>query len=128
MCRKYFRVNKFGNRSLSHCLIADANIRLVKVPSNMTHLFQPLDFTVNSWAKAYSKSTVHRPTDHRPPSHRPTVHRPPTHRPPSHRPKIYFKDQISLISENWTSAARMQLNLCRMYPYRLQFIFLKRTS
>ena len=69
---------------------------------------------------AFSKSTVDRPTDHRPPSHRPTIHRP-----PSHRPKIYFKDQISLISENWTSAARMQLKLGRMDPYRLKFIFLK---
>ena len=85
-------------------------------------------FDKSCFERAFSKSTVHRPTDHRPPSHRPTVHRPPTHRPPSHRPKIYFKDQISLISENWTSAARMQLKLCRMYPYRLQFIFLKSIS
>ena len=30
-----------------------ANILLVKVPSNMTHLFQPLDLTVNSCAKNY---------------------------------------------------------------------------
>ena len=52
---QYFRVNKFGNRSLSHCLIADANILLAKVPSNMTHLFQPLDFTVNSWAKNFMR-------------------------------------------------------------------------
>jgi len=31
------------------------NIKLVKVPANMTHLFQPLDLTVNGAAKAYMK-------------------------------------------------------------------------
>ena len=58
--------------------------------------------------------TVHRLTF--PPStvHRPTVHRPTVHRPTVHRPKKYFADQISLISENWTSAVRMQLKLGRM--------------
>ena len=46
---------------------------------------------------AFSKSTVHHPTV-----------------PPSHRPKIYFKDQICLISEHWTSAVRMQLKFGRI--------------
>ena len=49
------RVNTFGNHSLSHCLIADANILHVKVPNNMTHLFQPLDLTMNSWTKNFMR-------------------------------------------------------------------------
>ena len=36
-------------------LLKSENILLVKVPNNMTHLFQPLDLTVNSWAKNYMK-------------------------------------------------------------------------
>ena len=34
-------------------LLTKHNILLVKVPNNMTHLFQPLDLTVNSWAKNF---------------------------------------------------------------------------
>ena len=34
-------------------LLKENNILLVKVPNNMTHLFQPLDLTVNSWAKNF---------------------------------------------------------------------------
>ena len=37
-------------------LLHDNNILLVRVPSNMTHLFQPLDLTVNGHCKAYMKS------------------------------------------------------------------------
>ena len=35
-------------------------------------------------------------------------------RPTVHRPKKYFADQISLISENWTSVVRTQLKLGKM--------------
>ena len=35
--------------------MTENNIKLVKVPSNMTRLFQPLDLTVNGSAKAYMK-------------------------------------------------------------------------
>ena len=37
-------------------LLHDNNVLLVRVPSNMTHLFQPLDLTVNGHCKAYMKS------------------------------------------------------------------------
>ena len=36
-------------------LLKENNILLVKVPNNMTHLFQPLDLTVNSWAKNFMR-------------------------------------------------------------------------
>ena len=36
-------------------LLAKENILVSCVPNNMTHLFQPLDLTVNSWAKRYMK-------------------------------------------------------------------------
>ena len=32
-------------------LLAEKNILFVKVINNMTHLFQPLDLSVNGWAK-----------------------------------------------------------------------------
>ena len=35
--------------------IASNNIQLVKVTSNLTHIYQPLDFTVNSAAKQFMK-------------------------------------------------------------------------
>ena len=35
--------------------IRENSIKLVKVPPNMTQLFQPLDLTVNGTAKAYMK-------------------------------------------------------------------------
>ena len=35
--------------------ITENNIKLVKVPTNMTRLFQPLGLTVNGAAKAYMK-------------------------------------------------------------------------
>ena len=35
--------------------MTENNIKLVKVPANMTRLFQPLDLTVNGAAKAYMK-------------------------------------------------------------------------
>ena len=37
-------------------LLHDNNVLLVRVPSDMTHLFQPLDLTVNGHCKAYMKS------------------------------------------------------------------------
>ena len=36
-------------------LLKANNILLVKVPNNMTHIFQPLDLTVNSWAKDFMR-------------------------------------------------------------------------
>ena len=36
-------------------LLKESNILLVEVPNNMTHLFQPLDLTVNSWAKNFMR-------------------------------------------------------------------------
>ena len=36
-------------------LLESENILVVRVPNNMTHLFQPLDLTVNSWAKNYMR-------------------------------------------------------------------------
>lgn len=36
-------------------LLAEENILVTYVPNNMTHIFQPLDLTVNSWAKNYMK-------------------------------------------------------------------------
>ena len=35
--------------------MTENNIKLVKVPANMTHIFQPLDLMVNGAAKAYMK-------------------------------------------------------------------------
>ena len=35
--------------------MTENNIKLVKVPANMTRFFQPLDLTVNGAAKAYMK-------------------------------------------------------------------------
>ena len=35
--------------------LCDNHIKLVRVPPNMTHLFQPLDLTVNGAAKSYLK-------------------------------------------------------------------------
>ena len=32
-------------------LLKENNIILIRVPANMTHIFQPLDLTVNQWAK-----------------------------------------------------------------------------
>lgn len=36
-------------------LLNEHNILVTFVPNNMTHLFQPLDLTVNSWAKKFMK-------------------------------------------------------------------------
>ena len=36
--------------------MTENNIKLVKVPTNMTRLFQPLDLTINGAAKAYMKN------------------------------------------------------------------------
>ena len=36
-------------------LLKDNDILLVKVPPNMTHLFQPLDLSTNGWAKSFMK-------------------------------------------------------------------------
>ena len=38
-----------------HNLLKDHNILISLVPNNMTHIFQPLDLTVNSWAKKFKK-------------------------------------------------------------------------
>ena len=38
-----------------HNLLKDHNIFVSLVPNNMTHIFQPLDFTINSWAKTFVK-------------------------------------------------------------------------
>ena len=38
-----------------HNLLKDHNIFISLVPNNMTHMFQPLDLTVNSWAKMFMK-------------------------------------------------------------------------
>lgn len=35
--------------------LAELNIFLVEVPANMTHIFQPLDLTVNAEAKKFTK-------------------------------------------------------------------------
>ena len=32
-------------------LLKENNIILIRVPANMTHIFQPLDLTANQWAK-----------------------------------------------------------------------------
>ena len=39
-------------------LLKKNHILLIEVPHNMTHLFQPLDLTVNSWAKAFMKEKI----------------------------------------------------------------------
>ena len=36
-------------------LLKDHNIFISLVPNNMTHIFQPLDFTITSWAKKFIK-------------------------------------------------------------------------
>ena len=36
-------------------LLKDHNIFISLVPNNMTHIFQPLDLTVNSWTKKFMK-------------------------------------------------------------------------
>ena len=36
-------------------LLKDRNILILLVPNNMTHIFQPLDLTVNSWDKKFMK-------------------------------------------------------------------------
>ena len=45
-------------------LLKDHNIFISLVPNNMTHIFQPLDLTVNSWTKKFMKekyaSGMHR--------------------------------------------------------------------
>ena len=35
--------------------VASNNIQLVKLPTNLTHIYQPLDVTVNSAAKQFMK-------------------------------------------------------------------------
>ena len=36
-------------------LLKENNIILIRVPANMTHIFQPLDLTVNQWAKNFMR-------------------------------------------------------------------------
>ena len=36
-------------------LLKENNIILIRVPANMTHIFQPLDLTVNQWAKKFMR-------------------------------------------------------------------------
>jgi hypothetical protein len=38
-----------------HSLLEEHNIIISLVPNNMTHIFQPLDLTVDSWAKKFMK-------------------------------------------------------------------------
>ena len=38
-----------------HNLLKDHNIFISFIPNNVTHIFQPLDLTVNSWAKKFMK-------------------------------------------------------------------------
>ena len=37
-------------------LLDDNNILVVKVPVNMTHIYQPLDLSTNGWAKSFMKN------------------------------------------------------------------------
>ena len=37
-------------------LLKESNILFVKVPANMTHIFQPLDLSTNGWAKTFMKN------------------------------------------------------------------------
>ena len=39
-------------------VLKDNNILSTKIPPNMTHVFQPLDFTVNKFAKDFMKGMV----------------------------------------------------------------------
>ena len=38
-----------------HDLLHDHDIFISLVPNNMTHIFQQLDLTINSWAKKFMK-------------------------------------------------------------------------
>ena len=38
-----------------HNLLKDRNILISLVPNNMTHIFPPLDLSINSWAKKFRK-------------------------------------------------------------------------
>ena len=49
MCLKAKKTAKVSKK------LASLNIAIVSVPANMTHLFQPLDLTINGEAKGFMK-------------------------------------------------------------------------